>query len=466
VKKSAPVATSSDPLRIASLLRPILARLVAAASAVALLAVAPRVPAAPLSLDEALALAARKNADLLSGQADVETSRAEVSTARSAVLPRLDLTAAVGRQAWGDGISSAYGLSFPQRSGSTGDDSLGLQATQTLVDLSRFGAIEQARQGARASTSAQHELALLVAFQVTQRFYELVKQERSLDVLEKTATRSAELVERADALFAAGRTPKSETYAARVNLGNDRIAVEQQRLRVTQARSSLAQALGWAEPEGLAVLAPPELEAPPAPVEEPPPLAALLASARQQRPALAAEQARIAAARAGIAVARAGDYPSLQLQGSYSRQASRLGGRDGVLGDPTRSYLATGQVVLSWNLFEGFGTRAAVDRARAGLTRAQAQAQRSDENVAGEVTGAREGVVALARQERLAADNLVLARDALRLATERFAAGLATQLEERDASLKLTQAELTLLETRIDHIVARADLARAVGGAL
>ena len=43
---------------------------------------------------------------------------------------------------------------------------------------------------------------------------------------------------------------------------------------------------------------------------------------------------------------------------------------------------------------------------------------------------------------------------------ERFAAGLATQLEERDASLKLSQAELTLLETRIDHAVADGSLAR------
>jgi outer membrane protein TolC len=101
-----------------------------------------------------------------------------------------------------------------------------------------------------------------------------------------------------------------------------------------------------------------------------------------------------------------------------------------------------------------------------GVPRAEAQAQRRDETVAEEVTGARDAVVALARQERLAAGNLGVARDGLRLATERFAAGLATQLEERDASLKLTQAELTLVETRIDHLVARADLARAVGGAL
>jgi outer membrane protein len=36
----------------------------------------------------------------------------------------------------------------------------------------------------------------------------------------------------------------------------------------------------------------------------------------------------------------------------------------------------------------------------------------------------------------------------------------------RDASLKLTQAQLQLVEARVDHAVARADLRRAVGGSL
>jgi outer membrane protein len=429
----------------------------------ALLSLTGAASAAPLSLDEALAMAARKNADLLSARADLDAARADAATARAAILPRLDLQAALGRQAWGDGATTSSGVTVPVKAGAQGDHSLGLQATAPLLDLSRLRALDQAGQGARAAASAQEELALLVSFQVTQRFYELVKQERSLAVLQQTAGRSRELVERADALFAAGRTPRSETFSARVNWKNDQIAVEQQTLRLAQARAALAQALGWPEPEGLGVAAPPELDAPHA-AEEPPPLEPLLARARERRPALAADQARIAAARAGIGVARAGDYPSLSLQGTYSRSGKRLGGEDGVYGDPSRSYLATGQVVLSWNLFEGLGTRAAVRKAEAGLARAEAQAQRGGETVAEEVTSARAAVVALTRQEQLATENLALARDALRLATERFTVGLATQLEERDASLKLSQAELTLVETRIDHAVARADLARAVGG--
>jgi outer membrane protein TolC len=75
-------------------------------------------------------------------------------------------------------------------------------------------------------------------------------------------------------------------------------------------------------------------------------------------------------------------------------------------------------------------------------------------------------VVALASQVTLSADNLGAAEQSLSLARQRFEAGLASQLEVRDASLKFTQAELSLVQARIDHAVATADLARAVGGAI
>jgi outer membrane protein TolC len=66
----------------------------------------------------------------------------------------------------------------------------------------------------------------------------------------------------------------------------------------------------------------------------------------------------------------------------------------------------------------------------------------------------------------LSAENLAAAEQGAALARQRLEAGLASQLEVRDASLKLTLAELSLVQARIDHAVAVADLARAAGGAL
>jgi len=434
----------------------------------ALFATASAARAAPaLTLDQALDLAARHNSDLLVAGADADSARADLSTARAGVLPRLDLQTSAGHTYWGasSAVDLGGGITFPEPAGDAAAYALGLQASQPLLDLGRLRALDRARHGLRAAERQRDEAALAVAFVVIQRFYDLLKQERSLDVLDKTAGRSQELVGRAEALYLAGRSPKSDTFGARVNLGNDRIAAEAQRARVAQARASLAAALGFADAEAVEVLAPPELDAGTGPAE-PPPLEALLALARERRPTLLAGSARLDAARAAVEVARAAYFPSVALQGTYSRSGTQLAGRDGAYGDPSRAYTASGQLVLSWNLFQGFGTDADVRRAQAGVARSLAGAQGDQAKVAEEVASARAAVVALAREEALAAENLQAARDALRLATERFSAGLATQLEERDASLKLSQAELTLLETRIDHAVARADLARAVGGSL
>jgi outer membrane protein TolC len=179
-----------------------------------------------------------------------------------------------------------------------------------------------------------------------------------------------------------------------------------------------------------------------------------------------AQAASVHAARAAVGGAQAGYLPTVSAVGSYARQGTVLTGNGGVYGDPARDYSASAQVVLSWNLFEGFGTSARVQRASASLDRARADEDRTLQAVAKEIGDARAAAVALGQQVALATDTLTIAQQSLALATERLEAGLASQLELRDANLKLTQAELSLLESRIDHAVAIADLARAAGGTL
>ncbi|HCF61653.1 MAG TPA: TolC family protein, partial [Myxococcales bacterium] len=96
---------------------------------------------------------------------------------------------------------------------------------------------------------------------------------------------------------------------------------------------------------------------------------------------------------------------------------------------------------------------------RVGLAQAEQQ-------VAAEVARAYATVVSLTRSVELSDQNLASAEEGVRLSTERLGAGAATQLEVRDASLKLTSSRLTLVNARIDLIIARAELNRAVGGGL
>ncbi|HET8540242.1 MAG TPA: TolC family protein, partial [Anaeromyxobacter sp.] len=204
----------------------------AAALAAALAALAPPRAAraeASLTLDDALALAARESPDLAAARADAASAGAEYTAGVGGVLPRLDLSTAFGHDFIGesrtprlvvgdDGIAT-----FVSETPATDQAAYAVQVrlAQPLFDWATFKEVARARWGARAAERQYDEAVLGVALDVTRRFYEVVRAERSLALLEKTAARSEDLVARADALFAAGRAPKSDTLQARVNLAND-----------------------------------------------------------------------------------------------------------------------------------------------------------------------------------------------------------------------------------------------------
>jgi outer membrane protein TolC len=425
----------------------------------------------PLTLDDALAIAARQNPSLALARADAAIAQSDRMTSLGNVLPRLDLTSSAGRTFLGAStLSSVNPITQQVLAPSGAQDfpsySLALQLTQPVFDWRSFRDVSRAGSSAQAAELQFDEARLTIAFDVTRAFYEVIRAERTLAVFEKTVSRSEDLVARADALYSAGRGTRADTYSARANLASDRISAEQQRALVTAARTALAQVLGQTGGADLTVVPPASLDAPGVPSAELPEADALLAAARSRRPALRAQRALVDAADAAVSSAQGGYFPTVGAQGSYSRSGTDLGGQGGVFGNPTKQYVAALQFVLSWNLFEGRKTLAEVQRAEASARRAGASEAQTIEAVSKEIIDARTLAASRARQVALAVDNQKVAEQALSLARQRLDAGLTTQLEVRDASLKLTQAELSLLQARIDHAIALADLARAAGGSL
>ncbi|MFT3913026.1 MAG: TolC family protein [Anaeromyxobacteraceae bacterium] len=442
--------------------------LVTASAAVPSLAAA---QAAPITLEDALARATRHNVELSLAREDAAVAGSDRVSALSNVLPRLDLSSTFGRSFIGaqSGYVTSTGIPVPaQPASDQAYYSLGATLSQPLFDWTAFQGVRASGYQLAAAEKQYDEQVLSTAFEVTRRFYEVVRAERTLAVLEKTAARTQDLVARADALFAAGRAPRADTYTNRVNLANDQINVERQRARVNAARTSLGQAIGLtgSEAANLTVAVPPVMDRTDLRPGQPPALDELIATAQKRRPAVAAAKAQVAAADASVQSAWGGYLPSVGAQVSYNRSGPELTGNAGVYGDLTREYSSSALVVASWNLFEGRRTQAQVQRAESSARRARTGEEATALRVAKEISDARAVAASGATQVGLAADNLATADKALSLARERLEAGLATQLEVREASLNLTRAELSLVEARIDHAVAIADLARASGGPL
>lgn len=437
--------------------------------AAALLLAATGAPPESLTLEEALDEASRTNADLRVARAQLEAARADVVSAWSGLLPRLDLQATFGHTF--DGASTYVdprtGERVPELALPATDFEsyrASLQLRQPVFDgLRALREVQQARASRRAAVLQVDEAALETGFEVARRFYGLLRAERTLRVLERAVTRSDELVMRAAELVIGGRGTKADVIQARVNLANDLLAVEAQRLQVHQARSALATILGRPGDAPVAAIPPAALDAPGVPSDDLPPLDALVARAREARPGLRAQAALVSAADRGVGAARAGYWPQVSAVGSYARSGPALSGAAGVYDDPRRDYVAEGQIVLAWNLFAGRETAAAVRRARASRDAAIAAADRFEQALAKEVADARAAVSGLGKQIVIAASTVTAAEQGLEIARERAEAGRGTQLEVRDANLKLTNAELALAQARIDRAIALADLARATG---
>ena len=119
---------------------------------------------------------------------------------------------------------------------------------------------------------------------------------------------------------------------------------------------------------------------------------------------------------------------------------------------------------MSWNVFNGLSTTANVRKADLQVALAENDLASGRRNVASDVQKAVAQLATARQQARVALQAEQTAKEGLRLARTRQEVGVGTQLEVRDAELKLTQAQLNVVGSLVDGREAEAALRRAQGG--
>ncbi len=424
--------------------------------------------ATPLTLEE-VRRASRHSLDAI--RAEVEVRRAETNTtvSRSAIFPQVDLSLGAGvsfigsQRAFSTVPTFSNGMlsGFEQAQVNTrpveqGRFTFGVSVAQLLYDGGRWwnqiaqsGALEEAARGQLAEQQLASEL------EATRRFYELVKAQLTLKVLVESYGRTQQQVDRATALYEAGRGSRSAVFDAQTNLANDEINVVRQRQRIGQARLSLLQWLARPDSDVEAVV-PSELHQPAVSFDT----ARALDVARKSRPLFKSLEASVRASELGVAVARSDYFPRISASAQYSRNSPAVE----LFVDPTRQNVLNVGANLSWDVFSGFQHVATEDRARADVSLAKAQQRQSLVDLESEISRANQAYNAEIEVLAISEKSLLLSREQLNLESERFSAGTGSSLEVRNAQIKLSQAEIAILQGRADVATARAALERAVGG--
>ena len=405
-----------------------------------------------LTLAGAIELGLHRNLGLLLSQEGVATASGARAVARAGLLPRLrarvsDDYQKVNLEAFG--FSGFPGV--PTLIGPFNVLDARAYVSQTVLDLD---ALASARAADRTLDAREHDLASTrdnVVLACANLYLQVLASES------RTEAVRAQL-ETAEALYEVARSRKEAGLSPGIDVLRAEVQVQTERQRVIVAdndtdkrKLALARAIGL--PVGQRFRLVDEMPSAPAAL---PGLEEAIAMAYERREDLKAAEARVDVAEEEERAARGEGLPSIGVAGDFGAIGNTIGGSRGTF------TLSAGVTIP---LFEGGRIRGKVAEARSTLRKQQALLEDLRAGIHYEVQAIYGDVEAAAQRVLVAESALSLARQTLEQAEDRFAAGVAGNIDVVQAQELLARAAEDRIESLLAASTARAALARALGTA-
>ena len=286
-------------------------------------------------------------------------------------------------------------------------------------------------------------------------YFDVLLNREKIKVQEQNVALLGQQLKNVTDRFEAGTVSSFEKLRAEVAVANAQVPLITARNDYRLAIESLRQALGFATNKYLAKI--PDvlgtLDYTPQQFD----LATAFGAARANRPDLQRLDKLTAAGEQSITTARSTYYPNLELTGGW---LLRKGPTD-RFGDSPDGWVVGLQ--SQWSIFDGRATHGRVVQARSLLE--QTKLALTEAQLAAEVevrrafSGWQEATELVAASQKVVAQ----AEEAVRLATARYDAGTATQLDVLQSQVDLTTARTNQLQAYYTYNVAVATLRRAMG---
>jgi outer membrane protein len=401
-----------------------------------------------LTLEQSEAVALNHQPRMLAAQLRAKASTERIREAKSGLFPTVGFNA-TGVQVANTGASTAAGNITT--SSISDRFAYGGNLTQLVTDFGRTSALVGS---ARATAEAQEDMATLtraqVRLNVRKAYYQVLGAEAVLRAAQAAQT-NRQLISRQLAALAQSELRSTlDVNFAKVMESEAELAVVRAQSTVAQQRAQLATAMGLQQPvtEALSDVSTPNEASPLLPDD-------LLKKAQAERADLNSVQAQQHAAQQFALSEKRLSYPTLNILAS----AGQIPYHDHTLHD---DYAAAG-FNLSIPVFHGglfAARRAAAEQEASARTWDVQQLQLEvSEQVRDAWYRADEAYRSLNVTARLVAES----REALRLAQDRYEAGLGSIVELNEAQLNQTSAEISAADATYTYLTRRAQLDYAAG---
>ena len=412
-----------------------------------------------LTVDEAVRIALVNNPEIGQAIARVRQAEANIKRARAAFLPSVDAQASWTK--WyesNSGVSMPEGLfEMPAGANIVRNDRLytgQIGASWNLFaggrDLQNY---RSARDARRARSLLSKRVGEVIDDAVRQAFYQALLARDAITIGEASVAFSSRELKDAKARYEVGRGLKTDvlTFETRRLAAQVGVTVAQNSHRL--ARIALSELMAIALGEDIELAMPAEAatrweKMHPEQVAQ---------QAFGSRADLAAARKSYAVAKRQVKAAQADFYPRLDASAAYGakrQNSTHLRSQDDEL---------TVGAAVSWNLYRGGDTVAAVAAARHAATETAEQFRQLKLRIRTQVGNALANIKTARERVGLAEKTVATAEETLRLLTERYRAGAITISQVTEGELRLTEARLDLIKAKIDLLTAQSELSLALG---
>lgn len=409
----------------------------------------------PLSLDQAISQALAQNPQILTARKEISRTLGLIVEARAQALPN----ASVGASYQEQDNALIEGASFFARVPQSWR--LDAQVRQLLFSGGQVSsAIKIARLTRDNSWFDFVETVGSVVESVRRQYFGAILARELITVEEESIALLEKELEDQKSRFAAGTVPHFNVLRAEVELANakPRLIAARNNFRIAQLQ--LARTLGAPldtrsdSPDKPLYTFTTPMKAEPFKLS----MQEAQILAKQRRALLKSRRQNILIAAEAVKAERGGFFPRIAAAGGYEmRSSSGSSGWDEGL----EGWFAG--IEGRWNIFDGAATAGKVSQARASLAKAKIAYEDAVRQVDIEVQEAYSKLQQAAELMASQTKTVEQAREALRLAQARFAAGAGTQLEVFDARVALNNSQVIELQARYEYIAAVAGIERVTG---
>jgi len=422
-----------------------------------------------ISLQKAIRTALRHNPELSAARHDLEAASWRVRKSYLDLLPKVDMDfgytrldnatvrranifVPVGRElvrqfapdqdpddirpgAWEDNYGTTITVVQPIYNGGAGWASVSL--AQAMEVASRHS-LEETRQD--------------VILRTKRAYFDVLKAQEMVALMREALKSTQEHLESARKMLKAGMRSRADVLRWEVKLAGDECNLVRAENALAIARAALKEVMGVSFETEFDLV---PVGGGAAELEES--LKELIDTALRFHPGIKAMEANVDAQRAGVRLAWAGFQPKINFVYSYGWERNNTLALDGYTN-------WSAAVTVSFPIFHSFSEYANLRKARSDLKRLEAMKESLKRGIAVQVTGASLKVRSALHRLKIAQKGVDYAEENLKVVTNKYKVGVASNMDFIDAQVAYTQAKADRINALYDYYIAKAELERAIGG--